>query len=108
MFGWWLIRVRGRSMEPTLCDGDHVLVRRPGRWRPARPGDVVCIRREGEAQLIKRLGRRTPGGGFHLSGDGAVSAPSVDLGTVGREQIVARAILRISDRGVHFIRSRPV
>ncbi len=106
MFGWWLVRVRGRSMEPTLRDGDHVLVRSHGRARPVRTGDVVCIRRKGEPQMIKRLGRRSADSRFHISGDGAASAPSVDLGTVSPEQIVARAILRISDKGVRFIHSR--
>jgi hypothetical protein len=27
-FGWRIIRVRGRSMVPTLNDGDHVLLKR--------------------------------------------------------------------------------
>lgn len=36
-----LARVRGRSMEPALHDGDRLLVRYPGR---PRPGRLVVLR----------------------------------------------------------------
>lgn len=101
--GWRLIRVRGRSMEPTLRDGDLVLARSGGRGRAPRTGDVVCIRRPNEPQMIKRLGPVDPAGGFRLSGDGAASAPAIDLGVVTGEQIAARAIVRISGFGIHPI-----
>lgn len=48
--------VRGSSMEPTLSDGDCILVRIAGYDDP-RPGDIVAVRakdREGK-HLIKRI-----------------------------------------------------
>lgn len=72
MLRWRLIHVRGRSMVPTLGDGDHVLLKRYGRFRRPRPGDVACIRRGDEPMLIKRLGVRDGQGRFGLlSGNGA-------------------------------------
>lgn len=73
-FGWRIIRVRGRSMVPTLNDGDHVLLKRYGRFRRPKTGDAACICRGDGPTLIKRLGARDEGGRFGLSGDGAASA----------------------------------
>lgn len=44
-FCWRIMRVPGRSMAPTLDDGDHVLLKSCGHFRRRRPGDVACIRR---------------------------------------------------------------
>ncbi|MCF4165838.1 S24/S26 family peptidase [Zavarzinia compransoris] len=93
--GWRLFRVRGRSMAPTFRDGDIAVGRLPGHGRPPRPGDVVCVRRPGELQMIKRLGPRAADGRFRLSGDGPASAPSIDLGGVSECQIVARVVVRV-------------
>ncbi len=101
--GLGLIRVRGRSMAPTLADGDYVLVRRPGRRGAltVRTGDVVCVRRPGLPMMIKRLGARDGASGrFALSGDGIGSMPSVDLGTVAGDEVLGRAVLVISARRV--------
>lgn len=45
--------VRGRSMEPTLHDGDHLLV----RWRAAVPGPgrLVVVRWPGRPLSVKRV-----------------------------------------------------
>lgn len=93
-------------MEPTLHDGDIVLARSRGRGREPRTGDIVCIRRPGEMQMIKRLGQANPErGGFRLSGDGAASAPAVDLGTVAPIHIAARAVLQISGSSIRLVRT---
>lgn len=100
------MRVRGRSMAPSLDDGDHVLLKRYGRFRRPRPGDVACIRRKDEPMLIKRLGARGADGRFALSGDGAASAPAIDLGFAAEHEIVGRAVLHLSGNRLRPIRRR--
>lgn len=52
------LRVKGDSMEPTLMDGDTVVV----RWQEtARHGDIVVARFEEEEATVKRF-RVRPGG----------------------------------------------
>jgi hypothetical protein len=93
-------------MAPSLDDGDHVLLKRYGRLRRPRPGDVACIRRGDEPMLIKRLGAHDADGRFGLSGDGAASAPAIDLGVVADHEIVGRAVLRLSGNRIRPIRAR--
>lgn len=108
LFGWRLIRVRGRSMMPTLQDGDLVLARAAGRGRAHRAGDVVSLRHAG-VLMIKRLVQRQRDGRFSVSGDGAASMPSIDLGYVDAVDILATAIIRISPKGLHFLGTqRPI
>ena len=47
------VLVRGRSMEPTLRDGDHLLVRWGGT---PRPGRLVVVRWPGRPLSVKRAG----------------------------------------------------
>jgi len=57
--GWAV--VRGRSMEPTLHDGDRVLIRYDAR---VRPGRLVVARLPDGALAIKRaVERRTTASG---------------------------------------------
>ncbi len=52
------LKVKGDSMDPTLLDGDTVVV----RWQPtARQNDIVVARFEEEEATVKRLKLR-PGG----------------------------------------------
>lgn len=52
------LKVKGDSMEPTLMDGDTVVV----RWQPtAKHGDIVVARFEEEESTVKRF-RVRPGG----------------------------------------------
>ena len=52
------LKVKGDSMEPTLMDGDTVVV----RWQPtARHGDIIVARFEEEEATVKRLKMRPSG-----------------------------------------------
>jgi len=93
-------------MVPTLDDGDYVLLKRYGRFRRPRPGDVACIRRGDGPMLIKRLGARDGQGRFGLSGDGPASAPAIDLGHASECEIVGRAHFRLCGRRIRSIRRR--
>jgi nickel-type superoxide dismutase maturation protease len=57
---WGLAVVRGRSMEPTLHEGDRVLV---AYGRQARPGDLVVVRLPNRpGYSVKRVFRRDTNG----------------------------------------------
>ncbi|PTQ09916.1 peptidase S24 [Sphingomonas oleivorans] len=58
--GLSIIRVKGDSMEPTLADGDHILVDRSDAAERLRDG-IYVIRVE-EALIVKRLALNLPGG----------------------------------------------
>lgn len=95
-FSWRIIRVRGRSMIPTLEDGNHILLKRYGRFGRPWKGDVACIRRGDGPMLIKRLGARDGHGRFGLSGDSAASAPAINLAHASERETVGRAVFHLS------------
>ena len=94
-------RVSGASMLPTLAEGDFLLcrpLRRPGRGRGVRPGDVVVLERPDRPGLvlIKRVVRRE-GDGWWVEGDNpAESADSRVFGPVPESALLARALARYS------------
>lgn len=52
------LRIKGDSMEPTLMDGDTVVV----RWQEeARHGDIVVVRFEEDESTVKRFKLRPSG-----------------------------------------------
>jgi len=75
--------VRGRSMLPTLRDGDRLLVRaRTGAGPQPVPGDLVIVRLPGDRpEAVKRLSHREPDGGWWVERDNP--AEGVDSWLVG-------------------------
>jgi phage repressor protein C with HTH and peptisase S24 domain len=71
--GLSVIRVRGDSMEPTLADGDEILVDESDRERLR---DGIYVLRVGDVLLVKRLVRE--GDGFAVRSDNPAADP-VDL-----------------------------
>ncbi len=61
-----LITVQGDSMEPTLSDGDDIMVDRSAAQRPLREG-IHVIRMDGTL-MVKRLAR-APGGTLSVLSD---------------------------------------
>ena len=56
---WGVAVVRGRSMQPTMYDGDRLLVR---HGAAPRVGDVVVVRLPGGVVAVKRATARSPAG----------------------------------------------
>ncbi len=105
LLGWGVVRVEGRSMAPTLEDGDYVIVRDygPGRRRP-RVGDIALLDHPRLGRLLKRLADESDGH-FSLIGDGVATTPSIDLGSVPPERLLARVVWRVA-RGTASTPSR--
>jgi repressor LexA len=82
-----IVRVLGRSMEPTLNDGDQLLVDLTGRTPDAR-GGVYLIRVEG-ALMVKRVRRGSAG--LEVSSDNLDAAPVPD----GPVEVVGRGVWRM-------------
>jgi signal peptidase I len=104
----WVLRpylVAGVSMEPTLAPGDRVLVSlRAYRDRPPSTGDVVLVRLDDGAELVKRVvrvtGSREAGGWVWVTGDNRVaSLDSRRLGPIDLRQVVGRVAFRYAPLG---------
>lgn len=101
--GWRAVRVRGRSMEPTVFDGDLAFGRGPSRLRA---GQVVLVELPGVGLSIKRLLEPNVHGQFPLRGDGPLSAPTIDMPPVSKSDV--RAVLHFVWRAgrLHKIKAR--
>jgi hypothetical protein len=93
-----LVRVRGRSMLPTLADGDVVLVRTGRRvGRRARTGRLAVVRLSPDRPLaVKRLGVRDCGGWWVERDNPADGVDSWQLGRpVPDADLLGLVLLRI-------------
>ncbi|MEM6819232.1 MAG: S24/S26 family peptidase [Pseudomonadota bacterium] len=95
-----LFRVRGRSMLPTLSDGDFVVARRldPTTRRRLRAGRVVCVEHQHLGPIIKRI-RRITTEQCELVSDGQLGAESEALGSVDLQRLTHAACFAITPRG---------
>jgi phage repressor protein C with HTH and peptisase S24 domain len=84
--------VSGRSMLPTLEDGDRLLV--AFGVRP-RAGSVVVVRLPGSPLSVKRAVRRVPEGWWVERDNPAEGVDSWLVGAVPDEDVVAVAVLRL-------------
>jgi phage repressor protein C with HTH and peptisase S24 domain len=81
--GLSMIRVAGRSMEPTLQDGDEILVDTDDR----RPREGIWVLRVDEVVLVKRFRREA--GGLEVVSDNPEAGP-VDLS--GGHALIGRVL----------------
>jgi SOS-response transcriptional repressor LexA len=92
---WWIAVVRGRSMLPTLRDGDRLLVR--AGTRGARPGRVAVIRLPGRPLSVKRLAFREPSG-WWVERDNpqeGVDSWNAGIGTIPHADVIGVAVARL-------------
>ncbi|MEL7309975.1 MAG: S24/S26 family peptidase [Pseudomonadota bacterium] len=101
-----LFRVRGRSMLPTLADGDYVLARRLTDRRRATlaTGAIVCVDHQHYGPMIKRTGR-VDAGHCELISDGQLGSDSSALGTVTLERVTHVAWASVSPTGFKRLRA---
>ncbi len=99
--GWAV--VRGRSMQPTLYDGDRLLVLHGGRVRPGRlvvvllPSASAGDHRAAAAGVVavKRATHREPGGWWVERDNPAEGADSWLLGPVPDDAVVATVVAKV-------------
>jgi signal peptidase I len=110
-----VVTVTGASMEPTLRQGDRVLVRRHRRG-PAQVGEILVFREPGGQRAIKRVaavagdqvpvsvrpvtGTATivPSGMLVMLGDGAHSGDSRHWGFIPAEHVIGQMIRKLSGK----------
>lgn len=86
----------GKSMNPTLKDGEVVLVDRAGR---IEVGDIVVAKHpiEQTGEVVKRIERINEHGHYFLVGDNLEdSRDSRHFGAVTREYIKGKVVARLS------------
>jgi Peptidase S24-like len=90
---WGFALVRGRSMLPTLQDGDRLFIR---YGVAPRPGRIAVIRLPGRAGLsVKRIGRSDAGGWWIERDNPVEGVDSWQVGPVRADAVVAVALCRI-------------
>ncbi len=88
-WGWAL--VTGASMEPTLSQGDRLLV---GHRRRPRVGSVVVARFPDGTLAVKRAVERRTTGWWLLSDDPAVGVDSRHRGAVADADVLGVVVAR--------------
>lgn len=85
-------RVSGRSMEPTLRDGDYV-VAATRLWRP-REKKLVVAQHKKYGVLVKRVKRRTSKG-YYLASDNTLGTTSETIGEIAENQLIGPVIFKV-------------
>jgi hypothetical protein len=85
------VLVRGRSMEPTLYGGDHLVVLYGGR---PRRGRLAVVRLAGAPLSVKRLAFRDAGGWWVERDNPVEGVDSWQVGAVPDADVVATVLFR--------------
>jgi phage repressor protein C with HTH and peptisase S24 domain len=92
---WGLVVVRGRSMQPTLYDGDRLLVR---HGAVPRSGDLVVVRLPDGVLAVKRATFRRDGGWWVERDNPAEGVDSWSLGALADQHVLAVVRARVWPR----------
>lgn len=92
---WGVVVVRGRSMQPTLLDGDRVLVRYAGR---PRPGRVLLVLLPDNVVAVKRAVGRVEGGWWVARDNPEEGVDSAQVGAVPVADVWGVAAARLAPR----------
>ena len=83
---WGMVVVRGRSMQPTLHDGDRLLVR---HGCTPRVGDLVVVRLPDGVLAVKRATSREHGGWWVERDNPSEGVDSWRVGAIPDADVVA-------------------
>jgi signal peptidase I len=84
--------VRGRSMEPTLYDGDRLLLLHGAR---PRVGRMAVVRLPDGVVAVKRVVRREAGGWWVERDNPSAGVDSWTVGALPDGAVVARVLCRV-------------
>ena len=84
--------VRGRSMQPTLYDGDRLLVR---HGAVPRVGRLAVVRLPDGNVAVKRVTRREPDGWWVERDNPREGVDSWSVGTIAEDDVVATVVCRV-------------
>lgn len=89
-----LIRVKGRSLEPLLKDGQIILaVGLRLCLNALRPGDVVIFTHPSYGQMVKQVERFSPDGEqVWVQGTAPTSLDSTEFGPIPRGSITGKVV----------------
>ncbi|MGZ4427399.1 MAG: S26 family signal peptidase [Nocardioidaceae bacterium] len=87
--------VRGRSMTPTLAEGDRLLVQ---HGAVPRVGDLVVVRLPDGVVAVKRATRRDAGGWWVERDNAAEGVDSWLVGAIPERDVLAVVLLRLWPR----------
>lgn len=87
--------VRGRSMEPTLRDGDRLLVR---YGSAPKVGDVAIVRLPERGVAVKRISRRGSVGWWVERDNPAEGVDSWLVGAIPDDDVLGIALARVWPR----------
>ena len=82
------MKVRGRSMMPTLKEGDYLLV---NRWEKRYSVNDIVVAKSANMNVVKRI-RSISNGKILLTGDNSAESRDVE---VGSGAITGKMVLRI-------------
>jgi nickel-type superoxide dismutase maturation protease len=88
-----VFKVKDRSMEPAISDGDYVVV---SAFSGIKVGDiVVLLHPKGDFPIVKRVAKLT-GDYIEVRGDNpALSKDSREFGRVRRSSLIGKVLLKI-------------
>ena len=89
---WGFAVVRGRSMQPTLYDGDRLLLR---HGATPEPGDLVVVRLPDGVVAVKRATARELGGWWVERDNPDEGVDSWSVGAIADRDVVAVARARL-------------
>jgi len=89
---WGFAVVRGRSMQPTLWDGDRLLVR---YGTEPRIGGLAVVRLPDGVVAVKRVTRRESDGWWVERDNPAEGVDSWSVGAIPDADVVARVVRRV-------------
>ncbi|MET0999564.1 MAG: S24 family peptidase [Marmoricola sp.] len=97
--------VRGRSMAPTLYDGDRLLVR---YGATPRPGRVAVVRFADGVVAVKRLDHQSHDGWWVVRDNAFEGRDSWSAGAIGGHDVLALVVARIWPRPGRLAGPQPV